>query len=94
MARRLLTKIGLADTYKGVESIDAKDYNVLEEWEEKKEEIGEGERLKKPFKAYLDVGLKRTTTGAKVFAVMKGAVDGGINVPHSTKRFPGFKKNE
>lgn len=23
---------------------------------------------------------------------MKGACDGGINVPHSTKRFPGYKK--
>lgn len=42
------------------------------------------------FKACLDVGLARTSTGAKVFAAMKGAVDGGLNVPHSDKRFPGF----
>ncbi|KAH0817110.1 hypothetical protein GEV33_005681 [Tenebrio molitor] len=39
---------------------------------------------------YLDVGLQRTTTGARVFAAMKGAVDGGLNIPHSTKRFPGY----
>ena len=42
------------------------------------------------FRAFLDVGLARTTTGARVFGVMKGAVDGGIDIPHSTKRFPGF----
>lgn len=38
----------------------------------------------------MDVGLQRTTTGARVFAAMKGAVDGGLNIPHSTKRFPGY----
>jgi len=37
----------------------------------------------------LDVGLVRTTTGNKVFGVLKGALDGGLNVPHKTKRFPG-----
>lgn len=42
------------------------------------------------FKAFLDVGLARTTTGAKIFAALKGAVDGGLNIPHSEKRFPGF----
>jgi len=36
----------------------------------------------------------RTTTGAKVFGVLKGAVDGGIYVPHSTKRFAGFHRAE
>lgn len=36
------------------------------------------------------MGLHRTTTGARVFAAMKGAVDGGLNIPHSTKRFPGY----
>lgn len=34
------------------------------------------------FRAFLDVGLARTTTGARIFGVMKGAVDGGIDVPH------------
>lgn len=45
---------------------------------------------KKCFRCYLDVGLARTTTGARVFGAMKGAVDGGLNVPHSIKRFPGY----
>merc|ERR1711890_55096 len=42
------------------------------------------------FRACLDVGLARTSTGAKIFGALKGAVDGGIDIPHSNKRFPGF----
>lgn len=30
----------------------------------------------------------------RVFGILKGAVDGGLHVPHSTTRFPGFKKTE
>ncbi|KAF9623287.1 hypothetical protein IFM89_000776 [Coptis chinensis] len=41
----------------------------------------------RPFRALLDVGLIRTTTGA-----LKGALDGGLDIPHSDKRFAGFKK--
>merc|ERR1712080_746478 len=33
-----------------------------------------------------------TTTGAKVFGAMKGAADGGLDIPHSEKRFPGYDK--
>ncbi len=38
--------------------------------------------------------MKSTSTGSKVFAVMKGASDGGLYVPHSPSRFPGFKEGE
>ena len=31
-----------------------------------------------------------TTTGNRVFGAMKGAVDGGVFIPHNTKRFPGY----
>lgn len=34
------------------------------------------------FRCYLDVGLFRTSTGARVFGAMKGAVDGGLDIPH------------
>uniref|UniRef100_A0A1I7VJL1 Large ribosomal subunit protein uL18 n=1 Tax=Loa loa TaxID=7209 RepID=A0A1I7VJL1_LOALO len=78
LARRHLLKIGLAETYKGVEEATGDDYNVEKE----------GERA--PFRAVLDVGLARTVTGAKVFAVMKGVADGGIDVPHSETRFFGY----
>ena len=49
---------------------------------------------RRPFKAIVDVGLTRTTTGARLFGVMKGALDGGIDIPHSEKRFPGFSKEK
>ena len=49
----------------------------------------EGEE-RRPFKCILDVGLARTSTGARVFGAMKGASDGGIFVPHSENRYPGY----
>ena len=45
---------------------------------------------RRPFKAMLDIGLVNTTVGNKVFAALKGAVDGGLYVPHSDKRFSGY----
>jgi len=50
--------------------------------------------LENKLKVILDLGLTRITTGNKVFATMKGAVDGGFEIPHNEKRFPGYKKNE
>merc|ERR1712071_710447 len=47
-----------------------------------------------PFRCFLDTGLTRTTTGNKVFGALKGAVDGGLDIPHSTKRFPGYDTEE
>ncbi|OMJ27444.1 60S ribosomal protein L5 [Smittium culicis] len=79
VARRVLTKLGLADKYAGVVEADGT-FSITESVDESA----------RPFKAFLDVGLKRTTTGAKIFAAMKGASDGGIFVPHSESRFPGF----
>lgn len=78
VARRVLTKFNLADTYKGQEEPDGDEYNV---------EPGEGPA---PFRCFLDVGLKPTTTGSRLFGVLKGAVDGGLAIPHSVKRFPGY----
>lgn len=43
------------------------------------------------FKAYLDLGLARATTGANIFGALKGAVDGGLHIPHNTRRFPGAR---
>jgi len=80
LARRVLTKYGLADRHKGVVEPKGLDFHI-------EQVIKYGPR---PFRAYLDVGLAPTTTGARVFGVLKGAVDGGLSVPHSHKRFPGF----
>ncbi len=38
--------------------------------------------------AILDIGLHPPTRGSSVFAVLKGAVDAGLNVPHSEEIFP------
>jgi large subunit ribosomal protein L5e len=79
LARRLLKKLGLDSLYEGTTDVTGDEYNV------EAAEDGPG-----AFRCYLDVGLNRTSTGARVFAAMKGAVDGGLNIPHSTKRFPGY----
>jgi large subunit ribosomal protein L5e len=52
--------------------------------------IVEGDDEPRPFKVFLDVGLKRTTTGNRIFGALKGASDGGLYVPHNEKRFPGY----
>lgn len=38
--------------------------------------------------AVLDIGLKSPTKGTKVFAVLKGAVDAGLNIPHGEVVLP------
>ncbi|KAI5927448.1 60S ribosomal protein l5 [Camillea tinctor] len=83
LARRVLKKLGLDETFKGVEEPDG-EYTLTEAAE------GEDGEERRPFKAFLDVGLARTSTGARVFGAMKGASDGGILIPHSENRFPGF----
>lgn len=79
IARRVLKQLSLDSTYEGQKEVDGEQFNVEDEDE-------------KPgaLRAYLDVGLARTSTGARIFGVMKGACDGGIDIPHSTKRFPGY----
>ncbi|XP_045181538.2 60S ribosomal protein L5-like [Mercenaria mercenaria] len=79
IARRLLKKLNLDSIYPGQEQVDGDEFYV---------EDVDGQPG--AFRCYLDVGLMRTTTGARVFGAMKGAADGGIDIPHSTKRFPGY----
>jgi len=38
--------------------------------------------------AVLDIGLKSSTKGAKIFAALKGAVDAGLKVPHGDVILP------
>nr|CAG4641045.1 EOG090X09YS [Eulimnadia texana] len=79
LARRLLKKLKLDTVYPGCTEVTGGEFSV--------EDVDDGPGA---FRAYLDVGLARTTTGARVFGAMKGAADGGIDIPHSTKRFPGY----
>jgi len=79
LARRLLKKLGLDGIYEGQKEVNG-DYFGVEE----------APGQPKPFHAVLDVGLYRTTTGARIFGALKGAADGGLDIPHSEKRFPGW----
>lgn len=83
VARRALDIVGLADAISGVEECTAEEFHVEEEDHERT-----------PFKCILDVGLIRTIPGSRVFGILKGAVDGGLHVPHSVKNFPGFTEAE
>jgi len=79
VARRVLNKLKLDTKYEGNKTVNGEDYLVSP--------IEGGSR---PFKCFLDVGLRRTSTSSKVFAAMKGATDGGLNIPHSVNRFVGY----
>lgn len=39
-------------------------------------------------KAVLDIGLQSPTKGARVFAMLKGFLDAGVEVPHNKDVFP------
>merc|ERR1719398_166348 len=69
---------------KGKEEINGEEYHVEED----------EETDKKPFKVILDVGIRRTCVGARMWGALKGAADGGLHVPHSAKNFPGYKAPE
>lgn len=83
LARRILQKFNLDKVYEGNTDINGEYFCV--------EDVDDGPGA---FRCCLDVGLARTSTGAKVFAAMKGAVDGGLDIPHSDKRFPGYDNEE
>lgn len=54
----------------------------------------EWETERRPFRCNLDVGIKATTLGARVFGALKGASDGGLDIPHNYKKFPGYNKEK
>uniref|UniRef100_A0A2K5RTW9 Large ribosomal subunit protein uL18 C-terminal eukaryotes domain-containing protein n=1 Tax=Cebus imitator TaxID=2715852 RepID=A0A2K5RTW9_CEBIM len=74
LACRLLNRFGMDKIYEGQVEVTGDEYNV---------ESIDGQPA--AFTCYLDAALARTTTGNKLFAV-----DGGLSIPHSTKRFPGY----
>merc|ERR1712046_407243 len=88
-ARRLLQKYGLDEKFEGTEEVTAEFEDCFVHNEDDDDEDGP-----KAFHALLDVGLKRTTLGSKIFAAMKGAFDGGLEIPHSEKKFYGYDDEE
>lgn len=91
VARRLLQKVGLDDIYEGNTEVDAE--VVKTEVGKKTYYVDEVDEDKRPFRALLDVGCRATTTGCRIFGALKGAADGGLDIPHSEKRFPGYDRD-
>merc|ERR1711981_1018858 len=85
-ARRLLKKYNLDGKFIGTEEVTG-------EFEDSYVH-GNDEDGPAAFHALLDVGLKRTTLGSKIFAAMKGAFDGGLEIPHTEKKFYGYDPDE
>merc|ERR1711934_1315802 len=83
-ARRLLQKYNLDKAFPGTEEVTA-EFDECYVHNEEDEEEGPN-----AFHALMDVGLKCTTLGSKLFAALKGAFDGGLEIPHSEKKFFGY----
>ncbi|KAL4193747.1 hypothetical protein AMTRI_Chr06g178420 [Amborella trichopoda] len=82
LARRVLKQLEMDSEYEGNVEATGEDYSV------------EPAESRRPFRALLDVGLVKTTTGNRVFGALKGALDGGLDIPHSDKRFAGYSKDD
>lgn len=100
VARRLLTKLGLSELYKGNLTFEDEDGDdeyspevVKHEANKRTYYVEELDEDKNPFHAILDVGIITTSTGSRVFGALKGATDGGLDIPHSEKRFPGYDRD-
>jgi large subunit ribosomal protein L5e len=97
-SRRLLSILDKENEKKDIKTKMTEMFNLIKEpsnddvdFEALCEEKGVEAR---PFTAYLDLGLVRATKGNRVFAAMKGAIDGGVHIPHNPKVFPSKKTEE
>jgi large subunit ribosomal protein L5e len=79
LVHRLLNRFGVDKIYEGQVEVTGEEYNV---------ESTDGQPG--AFTYYLNASLAQTTTGNKVFGTLKGAMDGGLSISHSTKRFPSY----
>lgn len=90
VARRLLAKLGLGEAYEGNTEVTGEIASTEDEG--RTFYVAELNGDKRPFRALLDVGIRATTTGARLFGALKGASDGGLDIPHTHKRFPGYER--
>jgi len=93
LARRALKRFDLADVYEGNE-VDGLVRTVKHGNRTLYVEDLDWDTERRPLRCNLDVGITSTTTGARVFAAMKGASDGGIDVPHNVKCLIGYDREE
>lgn len=103
LARRLLAQLDvgretkLSELYVGSEEVDGEITETESELVKRKTYYVCGdidEENARPFRCNLDVGLRPTTLGSRVFGALKGAVDGGLDIPHNHKKFPGYDPDE
>jgi len=91
-ARRLLKLLDTENKEKKIDSKYADTFNMVPEATGeyfKFEDLAEKKKIEiRPFTCFLDLGLASATNGNRVFGALKGAVDGGLNIPHSDKIFP------
>ena len=97
VGRRVLQKLGMDEMYTGVGN-DEEDEVTGEimtcESNKKQFFVDELDDDRNPFRVYLDIGLARTSLGAKIFGALKGASDAGLDIPHNYKKFPGYDPDE
>jgi len=93
LARRLLNSLGLDEAYPGNEA-DGVVKTVKYANRTLYVEDLDWETERRPFRANMDVGTKACTSGSRLFGALKGAADGGLDVPHSYKRFPGYDRED
>jgi len=95
--RRLLKQLGMFDMYTGVgddEEDEVTGEIMSVESGKKKYFVDELDDDRRPFRVNLDVGLKRTTLGSKLFGALKGAADAGLDIPHNERKFPGYNPDD
>ena len=42
--------------------------------------------------AILDIGMQRSLPKSRIFATLKGAIDGGLSIPHSEESLPSYEE--
>jgi large subunit ribosomal protein L5e len=87
-ARRLLKDLKLDEAYKGVEEPDGLinktqgvNAHTGKELKRKTYYVKELDDEKRPFRAFLDVGTRRATTGARIFGAMKAPLTAAWTCP-------------
>lgn len=97
VGRRVLKKLGLFEQYTGVGNDEEDEVTgeiMSTEFNKRTYFVDELDDERRPFRVFLDIGLARTSLGAKVFGALKGAADAGLDVPHNHKKFPGYDPDE
>lgn len=92
-SKRLLKTIDAENTKKGVTTAPlSKTFDLINEADGNFVNIEDLRNSKnieqRPFTCFLDLGLVRATVGNRVFGAVKGAIDGGLNIPCKEKIFP------